>query len=89
MAKKTDEAAAQAAAQAAADAAAQAAAQADVKVAPPTAPRKPAAKPELVTVEVLQPVDHDGARYEAGAELACDAKAAEALIAAGAGKAKA
>lgn len=45
------------------------------------APGKPAA--DQVTVEILGPVNHDGQRYDAGDELTLDAKAAEALLAAG------
>jgi hypothetical protein len=49
------------------------------------AAEKPAGRkpPKEVTVAILGPVEHDGARYGEGDELVLDAKAAEALIAAG------
>ncbi len=43
--------------------------------------------PEEMTVEVTQPVDHDGRRYVPGEALTAAPAAAAALIAAGAAKA--
>jgi hypothetical protein len=57
----------------------------------PDAAETPAARgdtpPQLITVEVTAPVDHDGVRYAPGEALTATPAQAAALIAAGAAKA--